>query len=355
MKAVVLAGGVGTRLRPLTYSMPKQLIPVGGRPVLSHVLRNIAECGITEVVVITSPESHGHISTFLGSTDQSLQHTLIVQEQPRGLADAFRLALPHLGGESSLMYLGDCLLTGGVRHVIDEHLRSGASATVLVKEVDDPSRYGIVELGHDGRVSRLVEKPLVPATNLAIVGVYVFGPSITESVEAIRPSSRGEYEITDAIQHLVDQGGEVRPSFLSGWWMDTGTVGDVLAAHELLMANMGRDIQGQLDNCDISGPVAVEEGAIVSGSSLTGPVIIGRNAVVSNSRIGPFVDIQRGVSVKKSEIMRSIVMTDVEASSVKLRRSIVGPGSRISSSEDHGWSELVVGADSFVDWASQSG
>ena len=223
MKAVVLSGGQGTRLRPLTHSIPKQLVPVAGLPVLGHVLTDVAACGITEVVVVTSPESQAPISKMLSEVQLGLDVSVLVQPEPRGLADAFSIALSFVGADECLLYLGDCVVTGGVSHMVEEHRSSGADVTILVKEVDDPSRYGIVEFGTDGVITRLVEKPENPSSRMAIVGAYVFSSGVGSVANDVDPSWRGELEITDAIQLIVDRGGTVRSSAIRGWWVDTGT------------------------------------------------------------------------------------------------------------------------------------
>ena len=338
MKAVVLSGGHGTRLRPLTYSMPKQLIPVGGQPVLGYVFDDIAECGISDVIVITSPESRGPVSDFVAGSSFGLNFEFVVQDQPNGLAAAFGLAVPYLDGGPSLLMLGDCLLTGGIKHLVDDHRESGAAATILVREVDDPSRYGIVSV-EDGRIVELLEKPPDPPTNLALVGVYAFGPEITASVSAIAPSARGEYEITDAIQHMVDEGGLVRPAELNGWWIDTGTVDDVLAGHERILGDERRG----------GPPVDVHPTASVSDCELVGPVVVEAGATLTGSTIGPFTHVGAGASVSGSEVTHSILMAGSKVGNARLHRSILGPDSRFLGREEQGWHQAVLGSDAVVE------
>ncbi len=341
MKAVVLSGGHGTRLRPLTYSMPKQLIPVGGQPVLGYVFDDVAECGISEVVVITSPESRGPVSEFIEGASFDLDFTFVVQEEPNGLAAAFGLAVPYLDDGPSLLMLGDCLLTGGIKHLVDDHKSSGAAATILVREVDDPSRYGIVEI-EDGRIVALLEKPPDPPTNLAIVGVYAFGPEIAASVSAIAPSARGEYEITDAIQHLVDSGGLVRPAELNGWWIDTGTVEDVLAGHERILSDERRG----------GPPVAVHPTASVTDCELVGPVVVDAGALLIGSTVGPFTHVGAGASVAGSVVTNSILMPGSRVENAQVRRSILGRDASFQGEGGEAWHRLVLGSDAVV--ASQA-
>ena len=354
MKAVVLSGGQGTRLRPITYSVPKQLIPIGGRSVLHHILINIEECGIEEVAIVTSPESRPAVAELLERIDIGVDASIMIQDEPRGLAHAFGVALPFVGDEPSLLYLGDCLLTGGVTHVVEEHLASGATATILVKEVEDPSRYGIVELNDHGDITRLVEKPKEPASDLAVVGVYAFGSGIGGDVLGVSPSWRGELEITDAIQAMVERGGLVRPSRLRGWWIDTGTVGDVLSAQKLLMADLDHKVDGSLESTIVEGSARVSGGAVVRNSRLEGPVIVGSGARVEDSQIGPATVIGPGAVVKSSSVSESIVMGDARVSGSKLRRSILGPRAEVL---DAGQGELsvLVGADAAVAPPSHSG
>ena len=354
VKAVVLSGGQGTRLRPVTHSVPKQLIPIGGRSVLHHILVNIEECGIEEVAIVTSPESRAAVAELLRRIDIGLEATILIQEEPRGLADAFGVALPFVGDEPSLLYLGDCLLTGGVTHVVEEHLSSGATATILVTEVEDPSRFGIVELNERGDITRLVEKPKEPASDLAVVGVYAFDSGIADDVLGVSPSWRGELEITDAIQAMVDRGGTVRPSRLRGWWVDTGTVDDVLSAQKLLMKDLVSGVEGSVVGGSVTGPVRVAADATVRNSLLEGPLIVETGAIVEDSSIGPGTLIGPGAVVSSSSIGDSIVMEEARVSGSTLRRSIVGPRAEVSGAGQTGLS-VVVGADAVVGPASQSG
>jgi glucose-1-phosphate thymidylyltransferase len=337
MKAVVLSGGHGTRLRPLTYSMPKQLIPVGGQPVLGYVFDDIVECGITEVVVITSPESRGPVGEFVAGASFDLDFTFVVQDEPNGLAAAFGLAVPYLDGGPSLLMLGDCLLTGGIKHLVDDHKSSGAAATILVREVDDPSRYGIVEI-EDGRIVALLEKPADPPTNLAIVGVYAFGPEIAASVSAIAPSARGEYEITDAIQHLVDSGGQVRPAELNGWWIDTGTVEDVLVGHQRI-----------LDDRRDGPPVDIHPTASVTDCELVGPVVVDAGATLTGSTVGPFTHVGAGATVEGSVVTNSILMSGSRVGRARVRQSILGRDARFMGDGGEGWHQFVLGSDAVVE------
>lgn len=348
LKAVVLAGGSGTRLRPITHSVPKQLIPVGLRPVLGHVLTDIASCGIDESIIITSPESRDHVAMLLDREDFGLNSTIIVQDEPNGLAAAYGLALPYIDGDHSLLYLGDCLVTGGASDLVEQHRDSGADATLMVTGVDDPSRYGIVELDTDGNITALVEKPAEPRSNLAIVGVYAFGPSIAGSVAAIEPSARGEYEITDAVQHLVSDGGTVRSAEMSGWWIDTGTVADVLAANRRLLEALPDSQEGDISATEVSGNVVIEAGAKVRGSTLNGPLVVRTGATIEDSEVSAGTHIGRDVSLSGARISNSIVMDGSGILDTRIEQSIIGPRARVAGLGHQLLVELVVGADAVV-------
>ena len=349
MKAVVLSGGQGTRLKPLTYSVPKQLIPIGGRPVLARVLDDIVSCGISAIAVVTSPEAADSIGAMLSADSRlPVEPQVLIQPEPNGLAAAFGVALPFVGGEPSLLYLGDCLVTGGVQHVIDEARSTGADATLLVAEVDDPSRYGVVELGAGGSIVNLAEKPAQPPSNLAIVGVYVFAAGVEDVINSVKPSWRGEYEITDALQLIVDRGGLVRPSRLKGSWIDTGTVEDVLRAQTLLLRGLEADVSGTVESSTLSGSVRVEPGAIVRGSVIDGPAIVEGGAIIEDSHVGPATTIGPRSRVVESTVSGSILMEDVVVQSAGLDRSILGPRATVRGSDRHSSLSVIVGADASV-------
>lgn len=282
---------------------------------------------------------------MMGRDDYGLDCEVVVQSKPNGLAAAYSLAIPFLDGSPSLLYLGDCLLTGGASHLVDQHLSSGADVTVMVHEVDDPGRYGIVEVDDRGRVTSLVEKPADPRSNLAIVGVYAFQPTIADAVESIAPSARGEYEITDAIQHLVDRGGTVRWSALEGWWIDTGTVADVLAANSRLLAESSGFLSGSAIGAEAAGAIVAAEGAEFTGSRFTGPVTVSEGAVVRDSEVGPFCHIGRGATLEDVHLRNSIVMDGAVVRSLRVRDSIIGPRSFLEGHGGQDEVEVVVGSD----------
>lgn len=319
--------------------------------MLGHVLADVAACGIEEAIVIVSPESRDHVAGLLERDDHGLDTTIVVQDEPNGLAAAYGLAIPHIGDSDSLLYLGDCLVTGGASGLIAQHRSSGADATLMVTSVDDPSRYGIVEIDEEGFITRLVEKPDDPPSDQAIVGIYAFRPSIADAVSAISPSARGEYEITDAIHHLVGGGGSVRPAALDGWWIDTGTVPDVLAANARLLREIRPAQEGSVDDTEIDGVVVIGKGAVVRGSRLMGPLFVGPGAVVEDSHLAASTHIASDATVRGAKISNSIVMEAATVRDVALDRSIVGPRSVIAGRGHHErvGVEVVVGSEARVE------
>src|SRR3954463_3968003 len=271
LKGLILSGGRGTRLRPITHTSAKQLVPVANRPVLFYGIQAMAEAGIDEIGIIIAPETGDEIRAAAGDGSQfGVRLTYIVQGEPAGLAHAVLTAEPFLGADSFVMYLGDNLLQGGIGDLVATFRSSAPDALILLTPVPDPEHYGVAQL-HDGRVVALAEKPPEPKTDLALVGVYMFTPAIHEAARAIRPSARGELEITDAIQHLVDGGYRVEPHIVRGWWKDTGRLEDMLEANRLVLDTMDRRIEGEMVASRCDGRVVVEAGARPEGVTLRGP------------------------------------------------------------------------------------
>ncbi len=281
MKALVLAGGKGTRLRPLTYTITKQLIPVANKPILFYVMRHIREAGIKDVGVIISPETGQQVKEALSSMDLGVRLTYIVQERPLGLAHAVKVGRFYLGDEPFVMYLGDNLIGQGIGELIHTFEESCNDAVVLLKEVADPHLFGVAELDRNGRVVRLVEKPKVPPSNLALVGLYAFSPEIHRAIDQIKPSRRGELEITDAIQNLLVQGRSVKSAMLQSWWLDCGKNDDLLEANRTVLDEwVSREIRGTVDDTSqVGGRVLLEEGACIKHSEVRGPVVVGHGTV----------------------------------------------------------------------------
>jgi glucose-1-phosphate thymidylyltransferase len=315
MKGLVLAGGAGTRLRPITHTSAKQLVPVANKPILFYGLEAMAAAGIDQVGIIVG-DTRVEVMAAVGDGSQfGIETTYIPQDAPLGLAHCVLIAGDFLADDDFVMYLGDNLLEQDLTAFVDQFLNARANdadrpaAQILLKQVPDPHRFGIAELGTDGRVVRLVEKPADPPSDLALVGVYLFDRTIHDAVRAIAPSERGELEITDAIQWLIDTGRRVRMELLAGWWIDTGKLTPLLEANRLLLEKIERAIDGKVDEAStVDGRVVVAEGAEVVGSTIRGPVAIGSRTRIVNSFIGPFSAIGADCEVTNSEIEHSVVM-----------------------------------------------
>jgi glucose-1-phosphate thymidylyltransferase len=327
MKALVLAGGRGTRLRPLTDTLPKQLIPVANKPILFYVMQHIREAGVKSVGLIISPETGRQIKDALSNNDFDLDITYIVQENPLGLAHAVKVAKSYLADEPFVMYLGDNLIGHGVPELIRTFQESRSDAVILLKEVADPRLFGVAELNGDGEVIRLIEKPKVPPSNLALVGLYAFSSEIHRAIEQIKPSWRGELEITDAIQILLEQGRAVKSMILQSWWLDCGKKDNLLDANRTVLDEcLGRDIRGSVDeNSQVIGRVVLEEGACVRRSEIRGPVVVGKGTVIENALIGPYASIGPGCTIKDSSLQHCVVLDGVKIAGVdRLENSVIG-------------------------------
>jgi glucose-1-phosphate thymidylyltransferase len=326
VKALILAGGAGTRLRPITHTRAKQLVPVANKPILFYGLEAIADAGIKQVGIVVG-ETAAEVRNAVGDgSDWGVSVTYLPQEAPLGLAHAVLIARDFLGDDDFVMYLGDNLLKQSLkdfvrsfedwrlktRHpTLDDHPGEEPVAQILLKPVPDPHRFGVAELGADGSVSRLLEKPADPPSNLALVGVYLFDPRIHEAVASIKPSARGELEITDAIQWLLDAGLRVRAEVLEGWWIDTGKLTPLLEANRMILETLERRIDGDVDDLsEIDGRVVVEEGARIRHSRVRGPAIIGSGTNITDSFVGPFSAIGRRCEIEASEIEHSVILDD---------------------------------------------
>ncbi len=351
MKGVVLSGGTGTRLRPITFSMAKQLVPVANEPILFYGLRDMAAAGVNDVAIIISPETGGEIRRAVGDGGflglDSVE--FIVQDEPLGLAHALKCALPWADGDDVLMYLGDNLVKLGVADVVEDFRTHNPNCQILLTPVDNPSSFGVAELNGSGQVVRLVEKPKTPPSNLALVGVYLFDNTINEAVEAIEPSARGELEITDAIQYLVTTGKDVRSSVVRGWWKDTGRKEDLLHANELILADIETVIEGDLVDCRTRGSIRVEEGARLIDCQITGPAVIGRGTQMARTVIGPNTSIGDDCRVSDATIEGTIVMEGTEIRGWKLQNSLLGRSTRVHGSPPPDFVEMTLGENSEID------
>jgi glucose-1-phosphate thymidylyltransferase len=331
LKGLVLSGGAGTRLRPITHTSAKQLVPVANKPVLFYGLEALRAAGVTDVGIVVG-DTQAEIEAAVGDGSAlGIRATYIRQDAPLGLAHAVLTAEEFLDGSPFVMYLGDNLLRDGITELVDRFRASSSDAMILLQRVRDPESYGVAEL-EDGRVVRLVEKPPEPKSDLALVGVYMFSPAIMESAHAIRPSGRGELEITDAIQHLIDRGLQVEPHEVTGWWKDTGRIDDMLEANRLILDVLEPRIDGELIDTSLEGRIVIEEGARLERSSVRGPAIIGAGAVIEDAYIGPYSAISRGVVVRRAEVEHSILLQDsrVEDLDARVESSLIGRGVTIA-------------------------
>ncbi len=325
LKGLVLSGGAGTRLRPITHTSAKQLVPVANKPVLFYGLEALRDAGITDIGIIIG-DTGDEIREALGDgSSLGVRITFIPQSAPLGLAHAVLTAEAFLGDSPFVMYLGDNLLRDGITPLVEEFRASDPDAMILLQHVPNPSSYGVAVLEGD-RVVNLEEKPAQPRSDLALVGVSMFTPAILDAAKSIQPSARGELEITDAIQYLIDQGRRVEPHVVTGWWKDTGQVEDMLEANRLILDVIEPRVDGEIIDSDIEGRVVIEAGARLVNSHVRGPAVIGRDAVVENAYIGPYSSISTGCVVRRAEIEHSILLerVHVEDLDARVESSLIG-------------------------------
>ncbi len=335
IKGLILSGGSGTRLRPITHTYAKQLVPVANKPVLFYGIEALVEAGVEEIGIIIAPQTGDEVREAAGDGSRfGARVTYIEQAEPAGLAHAVLTAEEFLGDSPFVMYLGDNLLRDGVPGLVERFRDESPDAMILLTEVDDPSAFGVAEL-EGQRVVRLVEKPENPPSNMALVGVYLFSPAILDAARRLEPSARGELEITEAIQVLIDDGREVRSEVVNGWWKDTGQLADMLEANRLVLDDIGTRLDGTIEDCRVEGRVIVEEGATLRDSVVRGPAVIGKGAVVEGAYIGPYTSIGDGVKVLNSEIEHSILLTgsSVENLGARIEASLLGRDVKLTRSD----------------------
>jgi glucose-1-phosphate thymidylyltransferase len=335
LKGLILSGGKGTRLRPITHTSAKQLVPVANKPVLFYGIEAMAHAGIRDVGIIIAPETGDEIRAAAGDGGRfGVKLTYIEQDEPLGLAHAVLTAEPFLGETPFVMYLGDNLLQGGIDDLVAAFRDNEPDALILLTPVLDPENYGVAEL-HDGKVVRLVEKPPEPKTDLALVGVYMFTPEIHAAARAIEPSGRGELEITDAIQHLVDGGRRVEPHVVRGWWKDTGRLDDMLEANRLVLETIVPRVEGDLVDSQIDGRVIVEPGARLERSTVRGPAIIGARARLVDCYVGPYTAIAEDCLVKNAEVEHSILLAGSSVCELagRMESSLLGRNVRVGRTD----------------------
>lgn len=368
MKGLILAGGAGTRLRPITHTSAKQLVPVANKPILFYGIEDMAAAGITEIGIIVG-DTRADIVAAVGDGSQfGVSVTYIPQDEPAGLAHCVLIARDFLGDDDFVMYLGDNMLQQGLAEFVerfesdraasaaprlDEHV-DAPSAQILLAKVADPRQFGVAEVDPQGRVVRLVEKPDDPPSDLALVGVYLFDPSVHDAVRAIDPSPRGELEITDAIQWLIDQGQRVRHEVLEGWWIDTGKKDPLLESNRLILETLEASDEGDVDaDSTIEGRVVIQAGARIVRSRVRGPAIIGEGTLVEGSYIGPYSSVSHRCTIRNSELDHSVVLEDSTIEDVpRLTDSLVGRNVEVRrSAEKPAAVRLMLGDHSSVDLA----
>jgi len=345
MKALVLSGGKGTRLRPLTFTTAKQLIPIANRPILGYVLDQIAR--ITEDVgVIIAPETGEYVKEYVKNGEEWGIKVTYIPQEPLGLAHAVKTAKEFLGNESFIMYLGDNLLGDSIEKYTEKFKEEKLDALIFLKEVEDPRAFGVAVLDEKGNVVKLIEKPPEPPSNLALVGVYVFSPRVHEAIDSIKPSWRGELEITDAIQEMINLGYKVKAEVLNSWWLDTGKKDDILSANAVVLDEfLKTEIHGDIEESSrITGRVKIGEGTKVINSKIRGPCAIGENCIIENSFIGPYTSIGNKTRISNSAIEYCVILNNVVVENIdRLEESLIGRNAKVSKNQGHRAIRLNVG------------
>jgi len=345
MKALVLSGGRGTRLRPLTFTTAKQLIPVANKPILGYVLDHVAQTGIKDVAIIIAPETGQDVKNYVKDGAAWNINVTYIPQEPLGLAHAVKTAQNFLGKDNFIMCLGDNLIGKGFNTLIEKFTKENLDALILLKEVEDPTRFGIAVLDEKDNIIKLIEKPKTPPSNLALVGVYLFANKIHKAVERIKPSWRGELEITDAIQEMINMGYKVKAEKLETWWLDTGKKDDILYANaKILDEYIKQEINGETINTKIEGRVKIQKNAKTINSTIRGPAIIGQNCLIENSFIGPYTSIGDNTQIIESSIEYSVVLENALIKGVdRLEESLIGRNTKIIKNQKHKTLKLNVG------------
>jgi glucose-1-phosphate thymidylyltransferase len=345
MKALVLSGGKGTRLRPLTFTCAKQLIPVANKPILGYVLDQVAATSIKEVGVITAPETGQYVKDYVNNGSKWDLNVAYIPQEPLGLAHAVKTAQQFLARDSFIMCLGDNVTGQGLNTFIQKFQKEHLDALIILKEVDAPSNFGIAQLDDKGNIVKLVEKPKTPMGNLAIIGTYLFSNKIHQAIKRIKPSWRGELEITDAVQEMINMGFTVKAEILNSWWLDTGKKDDILSANaKILDEYITRDVKGSVANSTIEGRVKVEADARIVNSTVRGPCIIGKTTLIENSFVGPYSSIGDNSQILNSHlehcvILENVTITDVE----RLDDSLIGKNAKVTKNQKNRAIKLHIG------------
>jgi len=345
MKALVLSGGKGTRLRPLTFTCAKQLIPVANKPVLGYVLDQVKETSICDVGIITAPETACYVQDYVKDGKQWNCKVSYIPQEPLGLAHAVKTAAPFLGDDCFVMCLGDNVTGQGIKSYVEKFQKENLDALIVLKEVDDPQRFGITQLDKEGNITKLVEKPKTPMGNLAIIGTYLFSRKVHKAIENIKPSWRGELEITDAIQEMINLGYKVKAQILTSWWLDTGKKDDILSANaKILDEYIKTNIKGTQTNSTIEGRVDVDPTAKVINSNIRGPTVIGKNVTIQDSFIGPFTSIGDNTTITNSHIEYCVILENVTINDVaRLEESLIGKNAKVTKSKKPSTIKLHIG------------
>jgi glucose-1-phosphate thymidylyltransferase len=345
MKALVLSGGKGTRLRPLTFTCAKQLIPVANKPILGYVLDQVAATSIKKVGIITAPETGQFVKDYVNDGSSWNLNVTYIPQEPLGLAHAVKTAKRFLGQDSFVMCLGDNV-TGQSLNLFVKKFKGGQlDALIILKEVENPSSFGIAQLDEKGNIIKLVEKPKTPMGNLAIIGTYLFSNKVHQAIERIKPSWRGELEITDAIQEMINMGFSVKAEILNSWWLDTGKKDDILSANaKILDAYVQRDVKGTVTNSTIDGRVKVEPEAKIVNSIVRGPCAIGKNVLIENSFIGPYTSVGDGSIIFNSNLEYCVIQENVTIKDVeRLEDSLIGKNAKVTRNQRNRTIKLHVG------------
>jgi glucose-1-phosphate thymidylyltransferase len=345
MKALVLSGGKGTRLRPLTFTCAKQLIPVANKPILGYVLDQIKQTNITQVGIITAHETQNSVKEYVKDGTQWNFNVTYIPQEPLGIAHAVKTAQPFLAKDPFVMCLGDNVTGQGIKNFVQKFEKENLDALIILKEVDDPTRFGVAQIDQNGNIIKLVEKPKTPMGNLAIIGTYLFSNKIHQAIEHIKPSWRGELEITDAIQEMVNMGFKVKAEILNSWWLDTGKKDDILSANaKILDEFIERDVKGNVENSIIEGRVSIDKDAKVVNSTIRGPCIIGKNTQVENSFIGPYTSVGDNSQIVNSHLEYSVILENVTVKDVeRLEDSLIGKNAKVSKTQKRRTIKLHIG------------
>jgi len=352
MKGIILHGGHGTRLRPLTHTGPKQLLPISNKPMSQYALEDLREVGITDIAIIIGDVYPEKVKEFYGNGEKfGVKITYVYQDNPKGIAHAIKLCKKFIGDDKFIVYLGDNVLRTGLTNYAKKFVSSNTDAMILLCEVDDPSRFGIAEI--DGKkIKKIIEKPKNPQSNLAVIGVYFLTPKIFDIIDKLKPSWRGELEITDALQLMMDSKMTIDYDTVTGWWKDTGTPEDILHANQLILDSIGTQNQFVLEEgAKVQGTIVIGKNSTISRDSFVkGPVIIGENCHIGPAaRIGPYVSVGNNTTIKRCDVENSIIMDGCKIDSkVHVTDSIIAHGSEIIDNPEPKRHQFLLGERSQV-------